>query len=55
MLRSEMIDKLVDNIINNITEDSNLGMARLALADCFEHWSEYDLKTEMNDREIKNA
>lgn len=55
MQRTEMIDKLVDNIINNITEDSNLGMARLALADCFEHWSEYDLKTELTDREIKNA
>jgi len=55
MQRTEMIDKLVDNIINNINEDSNLGIARYAVEFWLNQWSNEALQTELTDREIKNA
>jgi hypothetical protein len=55
MVKSEMIYKLVDNVMDNINEDSNLGIARYAIKLWLNQWSNEALQTEMNDREIKNA
>jgi hypothetical protein len=52
MQRTEMIDKLVDNVMDNITEDGNLSIARYAIELWLDQWSNEALQTELTDREI---
>lgn len=50
--REMLTDAVIDDIMENIYEDGNLGIIRDALADHFAHWRYEEIENEYKERAL---